>query len=90
MMRASLQMTPLLLGLVLGGCVQQQAIIPVPDSNPPQYNRATSNPIAIERVVSQVTRGQTIGTVMGGLLCIPHVQLIANGAHGGIRLCGRI
>jgi serine protease Do len=68
----------------LGACVQQQTVIPVSDVAVPLYDRNTANPIAIERIVSQVTRGQPIGTAMGGLLCVPHVQLIAGGGHGNI------
>lgn len=66
--------------LALAGCVQPVAIPQVSDAVVARFDTHSVNPIAIERVVSQVPRGQQIGTVKLGLMCVP--QLALNSGSG--------
>jgi serine protease Do len=60
----------------------------VSDVMPQTVNRDAVNPIAIERVVAQVPRGQQIGVIQGGLLCIPHLTLTSGAGQAAITDAG--
>ena len=72
----------------LAGCVAATEIQPETDATPAQVDRTAVNPIAIERVVMQVPRGQQVGVVKGGLLCIPHVALTIGGGQAAVTDAG--
>jgi serine protease Do len=72
----------------LAGCVQATEIPVVADVVLPSVDPATVNPIVIDKVVMQVPRGQQIGVIKGGLLCIPHVSLTAGSGQAAITDAG--
>jgi hypothetical protein len=73
------------LGLfLLRGCVAVTPVTQEADASPQQFDAHAVNPIAIERVVSAVHRGDQIGVVKGGLLCVPHLSITAGGYWGGL------
>jgi hypothetical protein len=71
-------------GAALGGCVAPMAITPETDVVPPSAEHEAVNPVAIEKIVSQVPSGQQIGVLKGGLLCIPHVAVTSGGGQFSI------
>lgn len=77
-----------LLCLIAGGCVAPIDVPPVADVTAIQVDPSLVNPIAIERVVFQVPRGQQIGTVRGGIACLPWVKLNAGGSQATITDAG--
>ena len=63
---------------VLAGCATSVPIQKVADVVPPTISEGTSvRPLTIERIVSQVPRGEQIGTIRAGLLCLPYASIIA-------------
>ena len=59
----------------LTSCAQPVAIPQVPSASVVRFDTQNTNPIAIEKVVSQIPRGQQIGSIKLGLLCVPHLAL---------------
>jgi serine protease Do len=82
------QMIFVALVTMLSGCVSYQPISPVSDVTPQTVNRDAVNQIAIERVVTQVPRGQQIGVIQGGMLCIPHATLTSGAGQAAITDAG--
>jgi hypothetical protein len=71
-----------LLGLfLLIGCVSVTPVSQEADSSPQRFDPHAVNPIAIERVVSAVHRGDQIGVIKGGLLGVPHLTITAGGSQ---------
>lgn len=67
--------------LGLSACVQPMMVPRVPEPPTTVFNSQTANPIAIEKVVTQVPRGQQVGVLMRGVACIPQHALNAGGGQ---------
>lgn len=70
--------------LAPAGCVQTAVIPQVSNATVARFDAQSVNPIAIERVVNQVPRGQQIGTLKLGLLCMPHLSLNAGSGQWNV------
>jgi hypothetical protein len=81
-----LRWTLAMLAISLGaGCVQTLMVVPVSDSIPPTVvDPSTVHTIAMDRVVTQVPRGQKIGSIAAGLLCIPRGTVTVGGGQFNI------
>ncbi len=70
--------------IALTGCMAATEIVPEADVTPAAVDRSAVTPIAIDRVVLQVPRGQQIGVVKMGLLCIPHIAITIGSGQAAV------
>ncbi len=68
----------------LASCAQPVNIPSVQNAIVGRFDPQNTNPIAIERVVSQIPRGQQIGAIKLGLLCVPHLTLNAGSGQWNV------
>lgn len=74
--------------LALAGCAQAIVVPQVNNATVATFDTQAVNPIAIERVVNQVPRGQQIGSVLMGILCVPHLTLNSGSGQWNITDAG--
>jgi hypothetical protein len=80
-----MRLLSLLLLVGLGACATPvQVPVVADDATPQMFDPRAVNPIAIERVVDQVPRGQQIGVIKSGLLCVPHLAITAGSGQVNI------